>query len=350
MSAINYEQLTMSNCLTTETTCTKCIMPSTYPGISFDENGVCNFCRDYQPNPAPLGREKLIEVLGKSNYKGKYDVVVPNSGGKDSSYILYYVVRELGLNPIVVSYNSGFQTEIAEQNVYKTCEILSVDLELIRSPGDIQRKLLKSSYIVSEKISRPWGCANCPAILRMVSIQTAKKFNVPYIIWGSSKVESVKSSSSNHRLVDTIKKGIKDPSIEYHGLLYVYYRILQRVRLNFPLRLAVNPFKVPSFTEDSPKFIPFFEYIRWDSMENTKLLKDELGWQHPPGRESRFDCSLHTLGNKHFYEQYGITQDGVNFCNFIREGKMSREDAIHKEYEIVDSLGDEYQELLEKIL
>jgi hypothetical protein len=331
-------------------TCTKCILPETYPGIFFDDEGVCNFCREYQPNPAPFGKDKLIEVLGKHKKKGKYDCVVPNSGGKDSSYILYYIVRELGLNPIVVSYNSGFQTEVAEQNVTNACEILGVDLEIIRSPGEIQRKLLKSSYLVSEKINRPWGCANCPAVLRMVSIQNAQKYNVPYIIWGSSKVENVKSAGDDHKLSDAIKKGIMDPSIEYHGIRYVFYRILQRIRLKFPLRLALNPFKTPEFTEENPEFIPFYEYIQWDSMENTKLLKDELGWQHPPGRESRFDCSLHTLGNKYFYEQYGITQDGVNFCNFIREGKMNREDAIIKEREIIDSLEDEYQELMEKIL
>ena len=331
-------------------TCTHCILPETYPGITFDDQGVCNFCQAYQPQQSVLGKAQLIKVIKqKQQRQGKYDCVVPNSGGKDSSFILYYIVKELGLNPIVVSYNSGFQDEIAEENVINACELLGVDLEIIRSPGDIQRKILNSSYILSEKIGRPWGCANCPAILRMVSIQTAQKYNVPFIIWGSSKVESVKSANSEHSLGNAIKKGLKDPSIEYHGIRYIFFRIFQRIALKFPLKLALKPFKIPPFSDENPQFIHFFDYIQWDSMKNTALLEYELGWKHPPGKESRFDCTLHNVSNHHFLKTYGISHDGVSLCNMIREGKISRQEALEHERKIAITIDDEYKAIIEQI-
>ena len=82
--------------------CKRCIMPAEYPGITFDSGGVCNHCvqsnADIGKNKADqLGRDELIELVRSAGRNGQYDCVIPLSGGKDSTYVLYHAVKELGL-------------------------------------------------------------------------------------------------------------------------------------------------------------------------------------------------------------------------------------------------------------
>lgn len=89
--------------------CTRCILPETYPGIIFDENGVCNFCTDYEVTRKELKihfqtEDELKKSLEKyKNLNKKYDVVVPLSGGVDSAHTLIKIVKEYNLKPFSVS-------------------------------------------------------------------------------------------------------------------------------------------------------------------------------------------------------------------------------------------------------
>ena len=85
--------------------CTKCILPDNYVGISFDDDGVCNFCNERKDHQY-LGKEKLKEEINSIFLKypdRKYDCVVGLSGGRDSTYLLWYVVNEMNINPIISS-------------------------------------------------------------------------------------------------------------------------------------------------------------------------------------------------------------------------------------------------------
>lgn len=331
-------------------TCTKCILPETYPGISFDEHGVCNFCREHEPEKiSAAGKEALLKVLRSEPNHSPYDCIVPLSGGKDSSFILYYIVKELGLNPLVVSYNSGFQHPIAVQNVRTACDIMGVDLEETNSPGKIQQKLLKASYKLSQKTGIIWGCANCPAILRWVPIKAARKHRVPFVIWGSSVLENVEDTEYKGNRSKPIKKIFKDPSILFYGFQYIFYRVIQRLALGFPLGEALRPMHIPPFTQENPKFVNFYEYVNWDLINQIEFLENEIGWQHLPAKESRFDCTLHCISNIFYKKDYGISHDGVTLSNFVREEKMDRQDALEKERGIAEATQEEYKELIERI-
>jgi predicted PP-loop superfamily ATPase len=98
--------------------CANCILPHTYPGITFDESGTCNHCITYKERKY-LGGDALKEriesflknVRGKSN---SYDCVIGLSGGRDSSYLIYYLVKRLNLNVLAYSIDNGF---IPEQTI-----------------------------------------------------------------------------------------------------------------------------------------------------------------------------------------------------------------------------------------
>lgn len=359
--------------------CKKCIMPETYPGITFNEEGICNFCLNYKPFHKYLGKDKLVEVLKFGSKTGKYDCVVPMSGGKDSTFILYYAVRQLGLLPIAVSYDSGFQTELAKENMRNACKILRVPYEVVKSPGDVQTKLLRESLLVSQKIGDLTDyCGNCEAIIRVIAMNVARAYEVPFVLWGASALESLHNEYyAKYRSTGGVNKArcasflgkiwakfnvlLKAPGklsriprkvypyVGYHAIKYKIFSVRQRFGLHFPVRDAIKPHSVPSFSETHPTFIHFFDYIPWDSINNIKILEKELNWRHPEGKILRFDCSIHPLANYQYLRKYGISHDGINLCNFARENRMSREEVQARENDITKSVDRECKELLESI-
>jgi len=373
-------------------------MPSSYPGISFNHEGICNFCTGYKDREY-LGKQELVELMNSADRKSEYDCVVPLSGGKDSTYILYFAVKELKLNCIAVSYDSGFQTDIARENVRKTCAILDVPLVVRRSPGDVQSKLTRECLLLARRMGFFVGfsvCGNCEVILRTISFNVAKTYGVPFILWGSSPQESIDEDTfERYRYGETRKADLassftktsiismlflrvlrkmhpnatpyvvsqfaailEDPErrtlkaifhVGYHAIRWASYSVIQRMLMGVPVKYALKPIGLLPFSERNPRFVHFFDYIHWDSIRNIRSLEDELHWKHPEGTVSRFDCDLHCLVNYAFLRKYNISQDGVNLCNFVREKKMSREEAMRREREIQNSVNRECEDLIRRV-
>ena len=94
--------------------CSRCVLPETYPYIRFDDQGVCNFCRDQAPTDQRdlKGEVELRRTIDKlRNHSGRYDSIVALSGGRDSAYMAWYAVRKLGLKPLAFTVNNGFMPE-----------------------------------------------------------------------------------------------------------------------------------------------------------------------------------------------------------------------------------------------
>ena len=108
--------------------CTKCILPEGYPNITFDEKGECNYCKSHQKTNY-LGESKLKEKLAK--YKksgGKYDCLVPVSGGKDSTYVLYQMSTVYKMRVLAFNYDNCLTHPQAQRNVRENVNSLGVDL------------------------------------------------------------------------------------------------------------------------------------------------------------------------------------------------------------------------------
>lgn len=92
--------------------CTRCHLPETYETIEFDPEGVCNICRSAENKHSLIDwteRKKLLdELIEKHRGKYAYDCIVPFSGGKDSTFQLYYLIKEYNVKPLIVRFNHGF--------------------------------------------------------------------------------------------------------------------------------------------------------------------------------------------------------------------------------------------------
>ena len=116
--------------------CKRCIMDTTAPNISFDDKGICNYCKthDALDKSFPLNGNH-IKIINKIKYKGKnnkYDCVIGLSGGRDSTYLLY-LTKKFGLKPLAVHFNDGFGNPVAGKNIQNAINISNTDLRTITS-------------------------------------------------------------------------------------------------------------------------------------------------------------------------------------------------------------------------
>src|SRR5262249_4307114 len=137
--------------------CVRCCIDTTVPGAAFDGTGVCSFCHlhDRLERDFPIGSEgqQILEMIAtrirRAGHGKRYDCVVGISGGRDSSYTLHMVVRELRLRPLAVHFNDGFGNPIAGENMRKITAQLGVDLRTIssdwRESKDLRVAPLKAS-------------------------------------------------------------------------------------------------------------------------------------------------------------------------------------------------------------
>lgn len=168
--------------------CTRCLFDSETTDIALDQNGICNYCTlyDQMEQEYPITNDALATLVTriKADKKAcqKYDCVVGVSGGLDSSYLLYYLVRFYNLHPLAVHFNNGWNTEAATHNIRTICNILNVDIEEYAvDPNefdDIIMAFLKSGVL---DIDAPTDIGLITTLYR-----AANKHHVKYILEGHS--------------------------------------------------------------------------------------------------------------------------------------------------------------------
>ena len=316
--------------------CKTCILPVGFPGVSFDENGICALCANHKPSPAPLGadvlKEKILSVASMD-----YDCVVPLSGGKDSSYVLYYAVKKLGLRVLAVNYNSGFQSPQATANVVNACKSLNVPLKVFHANLNLRKSLIRQVLKFGCLTGIPTGvCGNCENAIRSYSIRAAHEAGVCNILLGDSEAEKINIP------IPTGLGGLmrRVNAKNFPGVLKAlsaYYVTASRERkyMGIPAKEAFSLSMAPiAFPVDDIQVVHFFDYVPWETMNKKELLEKELGWKAACGQISRFDCYLHPLDNLGFLKQLGISKDGIIYANLVRAGIMTREQALEQEINI----------------
>jgi len=367
--------------------CRQCIIPSSFPEASF-ERGTCRFCRDHTASPrthkAVKGRDKLLTALtprepGSSNW----DCAIPLSGGKDSSYILFYVVRVLHLKPIALFFDNGFAADMAKRNVAKMCEDLGVDL-IVGKASRFRRKLMKEGLIRMSILPTSWRgglCDNCENDLRTFVNNECSKRSIPFILWGSTDFEDNAGSLINGKLfrnsygIQAQIHKIKKKWNYAEGLLRTVVYLLRRdrgfsdacrfilsdlkcryftIRDNIEMSPSerwkrLDPFLEVPFDDGNLKLVYFYDYLEYDPIEQIRALREELHWESPAGREMRMDCRLHIVANYGSLKATGLTDDGFVLSTLVRNGLLHREDAMKKEATVKEGLEIDYLGLLNDI-
>jgi len=203
--------------------CQRCIMPETVPGVTFNRDGICDYCLNYQKERY-FGKEGLEKIIASINKEeNEYDCIVPLSGGRDSTYILYMAKAIYNLKVLAVSYDNEFRIDQALINMKNACQRLSVDLISVRSKRGIAHKIVKSSICASISPKQLGICHACSYGYRSVTYRAAEKYKVPLILWGESQAEATQNMERLIIMKLNFSCGYKGPNFTYPGITFFVY-------------------------------------------------------------------------------------------------------------------------------
>ncbi len=323
-----------------EILCKKCILTSGTPGIEFDADGVCNYCRGHV-RMSGAGEAKLREVLERhKSLKKKYDAMVCISGGRDSAYLLLKMVRDYGMKVLAVNYKNPFTSEQARANLKRAVDLLKVDFVDWEFPRDKHRKATAKTLKVwshhPSSLLIPLVCAHCkttwPGFYKV-----AREHDISLILIGSNPLETA-----------SFKKAGLGGARTYHKLKNVPNILLKTVR-----ELVKNPrylvktswpmvFKMYFMASHSSPYlrwryrgievIRLYDYLNWSEKDVLEEITRELGWQKSSEVASswRFDCRLDYVRRLMYASTHGVTELRDLFSKMIREGLLSREEALER--------------------
>jgi hypothetical protein len=310
--------------------CAKCLMPDTYPGITFNNEGICNGCLNYRKKD-PLGEDQLIEKL-RSKSGGEFDCVLGISGGKDSCYVAYLAKEKFGLRALAVCYDFPFLVELARQNIKKVCDSLNLDVLFVKSRNNLEYDFQRNHLISLSGTKTTWGqCIFCHYGIEGVLYNVAKEKNVPFILSGITENELWNPGNRTSFLLRRVKKlPLKDL------LRFVYYQskaylnlMDQRRQFRIPGNNCFNVYSRAALPGTGPEVIHVFEYVKWEQELIEKTLRERTGWQKPPRATSwRYDCLLEPLLDYTYKKEFGISTVGIYLSGLIRAGLITREEAV----------------------
>jgi hypothetical protein len=316
-------------------------MPETVAGINFDKDGVCSFCRDYQKEKY-FGREALNQIIAASRKPdSRYDCIVPISGGRDSTYVLYLAKTMLNLKVLAVHYDNEFETNQALLNVEKACKKLNVDLLTVRSRRGLVREIVKSNLrsSVLRKLFRV--CRACTYGFTSAAYRAAEEYKVPLILWGDSQQERASPMAVRAGRCLKLEKSRPLTFLDPNYYKSKYLLLLQK--FEFPVRGNCFLREFPKLKNKDVKEVHIFDYIPWNRNEIKKTIMEELGWEKPAGFVStwRTDCKLTPFVNYCFFRMHGCSKACFGYCIMINSGQMSREEALKQEKEMLATIAED---------
>jgi len=303
--------------------CSNCVMDTSDSKIMFDENGIYDHCNTFynsiKPfwNPNEKGNKELMKLVEKIKYEGKgkdFDCIMGMSGGIDSSYLLYKMVIEFGLRPLVFHVDAGWNSQIAVNNIERLVDGLGLDLytEVINweEMKDLQLAFFKSGV---PHIDVPQEHAFFATMYKFAS-----KYKIKTILTGGNySTECVRNplewmyyQSDSIQLKDIYKK---------HGT---------RKLSDYPVtKILWHKVWLPYFK--GIKLYRPLDFIPYNKDEAMQTLVEKFGYQKYPQKhfESRFTK---------FYEgfwlpqRFGYDTRKVQFSSLILTNQMTREESLEK--------------------
>jgi N-acetyl sugar amidotransferase len=303
--------------------CANCIMDTSDSNITFDARGWCDYCNNYYQNILPnwhtdeVGARELDKQVEEIKQAGKgrdYDCVIGLSGGVDSSYVTYLAKEKLGLRPLLLHVDAGWNSQQAVNNIEKLVDGLGLDLhtEVVDwlEMRDLQLAFFKAQV---PHLDTPQDHAFFAGLYNF-----AAKHGVKYILTGANySTECVREPLEWHYHASDLRQ-LKDIHRRFGTrplktfpradifTYKLYYRYLRGLRVVKPLN-----------------YVPF---IKEDAMQ---MLVERFGWQRYAHKhyESRFT---------RFYEGYwlptkfGYDKRRAHFSSLILTKQMSRDEALQK--------------------
>lgn len=299
--------------------CTRCVMDTSDPAIVFDERGVCNHCKSYEARvaaeipPTPLAREaavaRLVDLI-RADGKGKpYDCIIGVSGGVDSTTVAWHVKR-LGLRPLAVHLDNGWNTELAVDNINRTLEALGIDLQTHVLDWEEFRRL-QVAFLRS-------GVPNCEIptdhAISALMLRSAARHGLRYVIGGGNLAT----------------EGILPMAWTYYNQDLRHLRAVHRRFGGGPLRtyptMSLRKWAWYVLVRRI-RVVRLLNLVGYRKSEAMELIQRELGWRPYPAKHFE---SLYTRFYQGYYlpKRFGWDKRRPHYSTLVMAGDMTRAEAL----------------------
>lgn len=298
--------------------CSRCVMDTSDPDITFDESGVCNHCHRYSeiaarrlPSPDDAERElqHVVTAIRAAGRGRPHDCLLGLSGGVDSSYVAL-LAKRLGLRPLAIHLDNGWDSETAVRNIERVLHALDFDLithvvdwDEFR---DLQLSFLRAGVVDLELLT--------DHAITALAFRVAKKHSLKYMLTGNNVVtEAVMPEAWAHRKSDL------------RNLKAIHGRFGNRPLRTLPTLSTLGV----RWNQDVLRLrsVPVLDLVPYNKAQAMAELARELGWQYYGGKhyESLFTrfYQAHILPTK-----FGIDKRRAHLSALINSGQTTREDAL----------------------
>jgi len=316
--------------------CSRCLYTSAHPlHLTFDDEGVCSGCRVHEEKDnldwAARGEKLRVLLDGYRNHSGNnYDCIIPVSGARDSYFIVHTIKNVYGMNPLLVTYNKQYNTDVGVRNLANLriqfdCDIMTQTV----SPETVKK--------ITRGTLRRFGSIywHCIAGQTVFPVQIAVKLKIPLIIWGAHQGIDQVGMFSHLDEVEMTRKYRKEHDLmgyEAEDLVNDFDGISE---------LDVVPFRYPDNREIERvgvRGIYLNNYIRWDSRIQHEQMIREYGYETAEQTrtfDTYNDVDCWNYSDVHDYIKwlkhgYGKVVDHA--CREIRLRHMSREEGVRMVY------------------
>lgn len=315
--------------------CSRCILPETMPYIRFDAQGVCNYCHSYKKRNQPKDKQRFIELIEPYRRNQGYDCIVPFSGGRDSCYALHIIVKELKLKPITYTYDWGMVTDVGRRNIALMCGALGV--ENIVVADDIEKKRKNIAMNFAAWLKNPH--------LGMLNILTAgdkhffryvnkvkEETGISLNLWGVNPLEVTHFKTGFLGIEPDFERQKVYASGKLKQLRYQSKRFKQMLKSPGYFNSSLWDTLSGEYFRSSAKktdYFHVFDYWQWDESLINDLLA-EYDWELASDTPTTWRIGDGTAGiyNYIYYTLAGFTEHDTFRSNQIREGELTREQAL----------------------
>jgi tRNA(Ile)-lysidine synthase TilS/MesJ len=313
--------------------CERCILPETFPGISFDSEGICNYCRRDElimknlPKKKKEYRRHLDQLISEVKSTSPiYDAIMAYSGGKDSSYTLKLLREGYDLRVIAFTFNNHFLSTTALENIKRVTDKLEVDHIIFKPPWPVLSRLFvrtaREDIFPKPTLLRASAiCTACIGLVKSLVLKTALHMGIPLIAFGWSPGQAPVQSAimkTNPALIrqnqEVLKKAFPDDirkSITPYFVPELYYKLDKE---QFPYN--IHP-------------LAFFEYNEEKIMHELEALD----WRNPQDTDTNStNCLLNAFANQVHIQRHRFHPYVLEIANMVRQGVMARNEGIEKIY------------------
>lgn len=307
----------MADIFTLINICKRCAIDSTVPGASFDEDGICTYCKLYDilDKEWPTGDagkhilDKYIDQIKEAGKGKRYDCVIGVSGGTDSIFLLYWA-KKMGLRPLAVHFDNGWDSEIAVHNIQKALQLLDIDLQTYV----VDWEEFKDILVAFLKSSLPWADAPTDIGITSALYRIAAEERIKYILVGNNFRTEGKMPTEwtycDGKTLNYVQKRFGTNKLKTFPNLtllnYIYFVLLRKIKVLRPLN-----------------------FMNYQKSEARTLLEREVGWQYYGGHHYE---SIYTRFAYSYLlpEKFHIDKRKITFSALVRSGGMTRQQALNE--------------------